>query len=598
MLVRLLLVFLGSLATVTAAYAQKQLLWGDTHLHTSYSFDAFLNGNLSADPDVAYRYAKGMPVIHPYNRTRVQIETPLDFLVVSDHAEFYGGIKDIYENGIQDPDPNPLERLAYWYQEREIREAIDTNSGPSFFAALLPQDVDPYDAAKSWIASNESIPGAKISQQNAWNRMIEIATHHNEPGEFTTVFGWEWSTVPGGANLHRVVITDANAEQASQFLPFASVDSPYPEDLWQWMQETGDRIGAHFLAIPHNSNISKGVMFDTQTLHQEKFTADYASRRARFEPVVEITQIKGDSETHPSLSPDDEFADFETYPWYIQQTRTVNYKPQAGDYIRSALGRGLEYEQSLGVNPYQFGVIGSTDSHTGLSSAEEPNFWGKMAYGSIPERKQSSALAIGPTGWSMQAGGLAAVWAEENSRSAIVAAFQRREVYATTGPRIRLHLVATNQSISVPMGGELKDDGASPTFTLTAERDPKSAGLDRLQIVKGWLDETGTPEEVIYNVAWSGNRVLGADGLLPSVADTVNRTNGTYKAHGAAVLEASWQDPDYEPQSRAFYYARVLEVPTPRHALLDAIALGLEEPTTGPSVIQERAYSSPVWLKP
>ena len=491
-----------------------------------------------------------------------------------------------------------IERIAYWYQESQIRDAIDAGEGPQYFAGLLPEDIDPYEAAKTWVESNNSVPGAEVSTANAWARMLKIADQHNIPGKFTPIIGWEWSTVPGGANLHRVVLTDATTAQAEQFLPFASTDSPYPEDLWAWLQKTSLATGAEFIAIPHNSNISKGVMFDTRTLRNEPFTADYAAQRARFEPVVEITQIKGDSETHPSLSPNDAFADFETYPWYIQQSRTANYDPRPGDYIRSALKTGLALEADLGINPFQFGVIGSTDSHTGLASAEEPNFWGKMAFDSVPERKQGNTIAIGPTGWSMQAGGLAAVYAEDNTRAAIVAAFQRREVYATSGPRIRLYLEVSNSKTTVPMGGDLTDDGRSPTFEIEAQKDPNSAGLDRLQVIKGWVDQQGSTHEKIYNVAWSGGRTLDAEGHLPAIEDQVDRATGGYVDNGAAELKTTWQDPDYTPQQSAFYYVRVLEVFTPRHALFDAIALGLEEPTIGPAVIQERAYSSPIWVSP
>ena len=579
----------------------RVLLWGDTHLHTSYSFDAFLNGNLTGDPDVAYRFARGLPVIHPYNRTRVQLQTPLDFLVVTDHAEFYGGLRDIYNDGVQDPDPNVFLKLIYWYQTRQIRNAIDSGDGPGFFREQLPTQSDPFEAAERWVSDTASqvIPGAEVSARNAWQRMLAMADAHNEPGRFTTLIGWEWSTIPGGANLHRVVVTDAKPDIASRFLPFSSTDSPFPEDLWTWMEATAQATGANFVAIPHNSNISKGVMFNRMTLRNEPMNAAYAAHRARFEPVVEITQIKGDSETHPALSPDDPFADFETYPFYIQQDRGAPYEALPGDYVRSALRTGLALDAELGANPFRFGVIGSTDSHTALASAEEPNFWGKMAYDSVPERKQGNALNIGPTGWSMQAGGLAAVWAEENSREAILAAFQRREVYATSGPRIVLKVTAENGSDPVNMGGTLVASAAAPTLTVSAAKDPMSANLDRVQIVKGWLDADNNTHEAVFDVAWSGNRQPGVDGTLPPVGDTVDRATGGYtNTIGAASLEATWTDPAYDPTQRSFYYVRVLEIPTPRHSLLDALALGMQAPTEGPQVIQERAYSSAVWVTP
>ena len=610
------------LAAATAALAEeadRQLLWGDTHLHTSYSFDAFLNGNLSADPETAYRYARGYPVVHPYNRARVRIGTPLDFLVVSDHAEFYGGIRDIYLDGIQDPDPGFIERLAYWYNERQIRDAIDSGEGPAYFANLLPRYGDPVEAAARWREDNaaSATPGADLSARNAWGRMLEFADAYDEPGVFSTLIGWEWSTIPGGANLHRVVMTDATPEQARDFMPFASTDSPYPEDLWAWLDETAARVGARFVAIPHNSNISRGTMFAEQTLRGEPIDAEYARTRARLEPIVEVTQIKGDSETHPALSPDDPFADFELYPWWILNERRDDYVATSADYIRGGLRTGLELEARIGENPYRFGLIGSTDSHTGLASAEEPNFWGKMAYDSVPENKQGRSIAGGPTGWTMQAAGLAAVWAAENSRGAILDAFQRRETYATTGPRIRVRVfggyafteadlaapdfAARGYAEGVPMGGELgRDDAARPpVFMVRVERDPASATLDRVQMVKGWVDAEGRSHERVYDLAWAGDRQPDAAGRVPAVRSTVDLERGTWSDEtGVPLLEALWADPDFLPGQSAFYYVRALEIPTPRHAQLDAIALGLDAPAEGPQIIQERAYASPIWYRP
>ena len=437
-MLRTLLSIACLLANLAASAEERILLWGDTHLHTNNSFDAFLNGNLSSTPEISYRYARGYPVTHPYNRTRVQIQTPLDFLVVSDHAEFYGGLKDIYYEGIQDPDPNILERIFYWYYERQVRSAIDNETGPEFFRDLLPIYEDPRTAAARWIedTDNESVAGADISAKRAWLDLGKVAEAYNEPGKFSAFLGWEWSTTPGGANLHRIIITDADTEAALRFQPFSSNDSPFPDDLWAWLDKTERESSARFVAIPHNSNISRGTMFARETMRGDPITKDYAELRARWEPIVEITQIKGDSETHPDLSPDDRFADFETYPWWILRNPVNRYKATKADFIRSALRTGLELEHEVGANPFRFGVIGSTDSHTGLASAEEPNFWGKMAFDSIPDRKQNPALSDGPTGWSMQAGGLAAVWAHENSKGAILDSFKRRETYATTGPRI------------------------------------------------------------------------------------------------------------------------------------------------------------------
>ncbi len=601
-----------------AANPDRQLLWGDTHLHTSYSFDAFLNGNHTAGPDVAYRWARGLPVIHPQHRARVRIGTPLDFLVVSDHAEFLGGVRDIYYDGIQAPDPGPLDRVLYWFGEWRLRSVIDAGEGAGFFRDLLPDGGE--DPRQPDLLLNEfnPPPGAEVSRANAWQRLIEIADRHNDPGRFTALIGWEWSSNPGGANLHRVVVSDADAERAAAFLPFGFTDSPDPKDLWAWLERTSAATGTRFVAIPHNSNISKGLMFDDRALTGERMDAAYAELRARWEPVAEITQIKGDSETHPALSPDDPFADFEPYEHYIQQSPEA-YQAQPGDYVRSALKTGLQIERDVGVNPYRFGVIGSTDAHTGLSSAEEPNFWGKMAWDSIPANKQGDALTAGTTGWDMAAAGLAAAWADDNTRGGILDAFARREVYATTGSRIRLRVfggwdfaaadfesadwVAQGYARGVAMGSALPpaagaEIDTAPSFLIMAGADPKSANLDRIQVVKGWLDATGAAHERVFDVAWSGDRTIGADGVLPAVGDTVDRASGTFEnAIGAPELQAAWSDPDYQPGQSAFYYVRVLEIPTPRHSLLDALALEQELPAGVPAVIQERAYSSPIWVR-
>ncbi|MBT4159671.1 MAG: DUF3604 domain-containing protein, partial [Gammaproteobacteria bacterium] len=354
----LLAFFIGSSSPILAADVDtnaepRQLLWGDTHLHTNNSFDAFLNGNLSVTPVDAYRFAKGEPVIHAYNRSRVQLATPLDFLVVSDHAEFLGGIKDIYNEGIGLENPGPIEQLVLWYREWEIRDVIDRGEGPAYFSDILPKPGNPRELALRW---NEDlpdlIPGALGSQRNAWHALLETADEHNNPGKFTAFAGWEWSSQPGSANLHRVVVSNANTTSGQKFLPFASTDSPFPEDLWQWLDKTETDTGVRFIAIPHNSNISKGLMFDDKTLRGDTIERDYAERRLRYEPIVEMTQIKGDSETHELLSPDDAFAKFETYPYYLSK-KSEPYAVKPGDYVRSALKTGLELGQKIGVNPFK-----------------------------------------------------------------------------------------------------------------------------------------------------------------------------------------------------------------------------------------------------
>ena len=632
-----LLASLWAFSTPTGA-EPRQLLWGDTHLHSSNSFDAYLNQNMSADPDTAYRYAKGLPVVFPSHRARIQIETPLDFLVVSDHSEYLGVMRHIMERGIPTEDLGWIDTLKAWYIEWWLNDVIENDEGMAAFSSLLPDASSVEEAAAT--PPQSAIPGSETMQRTVWQESIRIADAHNDPGRFTALIGWEWSSIPAGANLHRVVLTSADAEVASRFQPTSSSVSMYPEDLWKWLEETSERTGAEFVAIPHNSNISKGYMFAETSLRGAAYDSELARTRIKWEPVVEATQFKGDSETHPDLSPDDPFADFELYPHYIQQNPPP-YRAQVGDYLRPALLRGLAMERRIGVNPYQFGMIGSTDAHTGVSSAEEPNFWGKFPRDSIPESKAARWRGTsGPSGWSMSASGLAAVWADENSRDAIVEALRRREVYATTGPRIAVRVQASwdredtdaPTPASVPMGGTLPaaPPGAAPRISVQALADPKGAYLDRIQVIKGWMDADGATHERIFDVAASDGRVpmvqrveRGSDagggthervfdvpatgtqvargvGRLAAVGNTVDPTTGRYRNDiGSPELVARWSDPDFDPAQPAFYYARVIEIPTPRHSLFDALALGLDpREIQGAWWIQERAYTSPVWYNP
>lgn len=609
--------FLLATLFATDAFAEKQLLWGDTHLHTNRSFDAYTNRNFTVDPNDAYRFARGIPVEHPYHKARVQLETPLDFLVVSDHAEFLDNIRHTVEVGIDTSEMSIWRKLRTWYVQYLIRDAIAENRGREFFVSLLP---DPYDTAQeavaNWDLTESGLPAIRSVEDQSWSDTADAADANNIPGEFSAILGWEYSLIPGGANLHRVVMTDLDGTSAKAFQPFGSDDSLYPEDLWSWLDKTSAETGGEFIAIPHNSNISKGAMFDTRTLRDEPIGPEYAEIRRRWEPVVEITQYKGDSETHPDLSPEDPFADFEDYPYYIQRDWTP-FKPQIGDYIRPALIRGMQLEGEIGVNPYQFGVIGSTDAHTGLAAAEENNFQGKFPMDSIPSNKLMgwSDNANSTFGWAMGAQGLAAVWAEENTREAILAAMKRREVYATTGPRIALRFYAgwdisldvladaEGQSLAaaVPMGGELMatDGDMSPQFVIQAMADPLSGTLDRVQMVKGWVDSAGNANEKVFDVAWSGVDRLLADGSLKPTPNTVNLDTGAWSnEYGSTMLETTWTDPEFDPSLKAFYYVRVLEVPTPRHSLLDKIAMGGDVDTRRPDVLQERAYSSPIWYQP
>ena len=620
-IVMVALVFVNCMAT---AEPVKNVYFGDTHLHSSYSFDAFLNNNHSADPDTAYRWAKGQPVIHPYNRARVQIDTPLDFLVVSDHAEMLGVMRAVHEDNFIKEDLGWIGNVKRWYSFWLMNRAIDSNTGLQFFSQFLPQNPtieshsDPVQHPDNNISDVAIFGDTSKTSILAWHDIVETAERHNDPGTFTSLLGWEWSSIPMGANLHRIVISPDGAEKGKQFLPYGSDQSQYPEDLWQWLDETQQQTGARFLAIPHNSNISKGYMFDDTTLRGDPITAEYARRRMQWEPVVEVTQIKGDSETRSDFSPEDEFADFENYDYYIQVGKKNDYKASAADYIRPALKRGLSIGQQVGVNPYKFGLIGSTDAHTGLSTSEEGNFWGKMASDSTPETKERLGVQMRSNGWNMSASGIAAVWAKENTREAIYAAFKRKEVYATSGPRLRVQMFAgwdfpegaeSSESFSVigsqfgvPMGGDLTagdNDGKAPVFLLRAVKDPLGANLDRLQVVKGWVDSAGQQQEKVYNVAWSDDRQLDASGNLSPVGNTVDLSSGRYdNSIGQPEFSLRWTDPDFDPQQSAFYYVRVLQIPTPRNGLLDSLALELDEPPRGAKTIQERAYSSPIWYQP
>ena len=632
---------IGGLAFSMAAVSEeKRLLWGDTHLHSSYSPDAFMAGNRDADPDVAYRFAKGEPVVHPYARNRVQINEPLDFLAVADHAEYLGVLPPVMSGNFEQPQAGLFEKLKSWALIKALNWSIeDPAEGTKNFTLRLPEPTiqsgdsrDPIQAAidagtdgglESFGLINEEAADRISASQ--WSRSMQAAQQHNQPGVFTTLVGWEWSQTASGANLHRVVVSDIAPSAAKDIDPVGADDAPYPEQLWDSLDTLTSKTGARFIAIPHNSNLSKGYMFASRQLNGEPMTPAYASKRMQWEPLVEVTQIKGDSETHPDLAPEDEFANFERFDFYLQKfPQAKGYKIQRGDTIRTALQDGLALEQQLGLNPFQFGLIGSTDAHTSMASAEEPNFWGKVGTDSIPQNKRRDddpdGYADGKqsfNGWNMQAAGLAAVWSDRNDRQSIIAAMQRRETYATTGPRIWLRAFAgwdfTEDDLAgedfaarsygggVPMGGELTKapEGAAPRFMIMAAKGANDHNLDRIQVVKSWLDNQGQAREKIFNVAWSGDRSLDAAGKLPAVGSSANtRTGKTSNDIGAEQLATVWQDPEFDADSAAVYYLRVLQIPTVRHSQMDAIALGVETPYEGPATIQERAYSSPFWYRP
>lgn len=599
------------LSVPAAAEVPTTLLWGDTHNHTGNSFDVYLFGTPTSTPETAYRFAKGLPVINPATGTRWQIDKPLDFLVVADHAEMLGGMPRLFDQA--DPElagtktGRALLKLAPNKTEEELLDVYNEIQ----YAVYGQETKLPVTGAE---LTRDLHAGEK--RRKAWSDQVDAAEAHNDPGRFTALIGWEWTSNTRGANLHRVVFMAEDGKTAKQFLPYSTLESDNPEDLWQWLGETSERTGATFVAIPHNPNISLGMMFPLQRHNGEPVDEAYARTRMQWEPVVEATQIKGDSETHPALSPDDPFADFETYDFALTPDGTRS-DPTPADYMRSALRRGLELGRTLGANPYKVGMIGSTDTHTGIAAIEEDNFAGKGQHDSRPELRPHPTGLGSSMGWDMNPSGFAGVWATENTREAIVAAFKRREVYASTGPRIALRFfggpdfgdgdVSKDPAVvgyqrGVPMGGDLKlGKGDTPTFLASVLKAPDGANLDRLQIVKGWVDAMGQSRERVYDVAVSDGRNIDNNGRCETVVgNTVDLATATYEnSIGADSLAAAWKDPDFDPEQRAFYYVRALEIPTPRYSLYDSIALGIDvKETNRPATIQERVYSSPIWYTP
>lgn len=583
---------------------QRNLYWGDLHLHTNYSLDAYGVGNTYVTPDQAYRFARGIPIYHRALDTKVQIDRPLDFLAVTDHSDNLGVDVMVVEG-----DP----KLA---QSEAGRAMIQAAKGKPWTGLLGFTRANPDLNAMPQVTTLDL-------RQSAWQREVDAAEKNYIPGTFTTFFAWEWTAMIDGRNLHRNVISNASAKQASQFYPYAAgqfysikgVDSNRPEELWAWLDATSKKTGVDFIAIPHNSNLSGGLMFDVVDGDGRPFDAQYARTRMRWESLVEITQTKGTSEVAPELAPTDEFAEFEIRRKLLIGTPV---KPAAADYVRTALLRGLSLKESLGVNPYKLGIVGGTDNHIGMSSVDEKNFLGKIASDArLSDHLPKERPVIFPA-WEMSAAGLTAVWAEENTRESLFAAMKRKEVYATTGPRIELRvfggfsftdsdaraidLAEIGYRKGVPMGSDLTaaPKGAAPGLLIRAVKDPTSGNLDRIQVVKGWLDDKKQPQQKVYDVAWSGNRRKGADGKVPAVGNTVDISTAKYtNSIGAAQLAAVWTDPDFKPDQEAFYYVRVLEIPTPRHSLYDAVALGVDVSVTkAPATIQERAYSSPIWYTP
>lgn len=587
----------------------NDVYWGDTHLHTSFSTDAGMIGN-TLGPEEAYKFARGEEVTTSTG-LKAKLLRPLDFLVVSDHAENLGLAPAI---NVSDPE---LLKFEWGKYEHDL-----VKSGKSFEAYMNWED--------STAAATDPLKGNEALTRSYWNKSLDAAKKYNEPGKFTSLIGFEWTSGPNGDNLHRNVIFRDNEDKATQILPFSLYDSQDPEKLWEWMQAYESKTGGKLLAIPHNGNLSNGLMFDDITLFSKTpLDRNYAESRSRWEPVYEVTQMKGTGEAHPLLSPNDEFADYGIWDKgsFGDQPKTKDMLPK--EYVREAYKRGMQYEDKLGVNPFKFGLIGSTDAHNSLSSTDENNFFGKAV---LTEPNQPGRYSQTITGvfqdrvkeditikaYNTLSSGYAAVWAKSNTREDLWDALKRREVYATTGTRMKVRMFAgwdyTQDDVTkadmvkigyekgVPMGGDLKNaaGGNVPTFMISAMKDPDWANLDRVQIIKGWVDEQGKSHERIYDVAVSDNREINSEGrCMTKVGNTVNVKEATYQnTIGAANLTAYWKDPDFDPKQRAFYYVRVLEIPTPSWLAYDQVKYKTIAPEDAVFIQQERAFTSPVWYTP
>jgi hypothetical protein len=599
-------------------YAQRsfpsRVYWGETHLHTSNSPDASLFGNNLSLED-AYRACRGEEVTSSTGLP-FKLGRPLDWIVVADHAELIGFGPDVRKGA---PNVLAVPKGREWYEglqkggQAGAAAAIDLVANFTK-GTLPPQFVKDYSAGSPVYAS-------------VWDNIAKTADRFYEPGKFTTFIGFEWSSIPDGKNLHRVIVLRDGAERATQVVPISAMPAPFgstnPRDLWKWMQAYEDKTGGQVFALAHNGNLSNGWMFPLdKTLTAGAIDDAYIQQRAKWEPLYEVTQIKGDGETHPYLSPDDEFADYENWDkGNLNMTELKKPEMYAGEYAREGLKRGLVLEEKFGLNPYKFGLAGATDSHTSLPNGEEDNFFGKSAAAEPAANRLEHPFVktdLGAyEGYQMVSSGYQGVWASENTREALWDAMVRKETYATTGPRMMVRFFGgwefdendirnrapafIGYEKGVPMGGDLPAAaGDAPTFLVFALRDPIGANLDRIQVIKGWMDASGKLQERIHDVAVSDGRTIGADGRCRTpVGNTVDLEAANWtNTIGASELAAVWTDPDFDPNEKAFYYARVLEIPTPRWVLYDKVRLGVEIPEEAELIGQERAYTSPIWYTP
>lgn len=592
----------------------EQVYFGDTHVHSALSADAG-GGGTTLMPRDMYRFARGEQVVSNTGQP-VKLPRPFDFYMLTEHTDGMGVITDIKRgapNIMADADGKRFHE-AFAQGGNAAKEAsielIAKFSQGTLSEALLYQPGSPgYD--------------------NIWRDLVQAAEEYNEPHVFTAIIAYEWTSLVAGDNLHRNVLFRDGPERALQFVPFLTAPpagSSDPRDLWAWMQNYEDKTGGDVLAIPHNPNLSNGRMFAPNDTFRdgEAFDAEYLRTRANWEKLLEIQQTKGDSETHPVISPTDEFADYESWDWAnldVSAPKTPEMIPY--EYARGILKEGLQFGAEQGINPFKLGFVGGSDIHTGLTTQDDTNFFGAFTWMEPSATRANSIakgndnLGISYKGWQYATPGPTAVWATENTRAGIFDALERREVYSTTGPRITVRIFGGDfdegdikhrdlprigYSKGVPMGSDLLplEDGKEPAFLVYALRDPIGANLDRIQIVKGWVDlETGETQEKVYDVVWAGDRAPGDNGKLPPVGNTVDLSIPSWTNDiGRAELGTVWVDPDFDPNEHAFYYARVIEIPTPRWTAYDAVRFGVEMDEGTEMITQERAYTSPIWYTP
>ena len=582
----------SSMAVVNESNPLRDAYFGETHMHTAYSLDAYIGGT-RLTPDDAYRFAKGEPVM--VDGQQLSRKRPLDFVAVTDHAEYLGEMYSTLVEGAPGHDQDLLKQLRnlQTLEEKQqwfLKYVVENNRGttpqhPSFFAG--PETV-----------------------KSAWQVAIDAAERNNDPGKFTAFVAYEWSGAPNGGNLHRnIIYRDGQVPD----MPMSYIDINREDGLWDWMAKH-EAQGKKALAIPHNSNASKQMMFPDVDAAGKPIDREYAQRRQHFEPLVEMMQIKGNSEVHRKFWAGDEFADFENADSIQKYSERVFQKR---DFVREGLKLGVAFEKQLGTNPFKYGIIGGTDNHNGIPSdvAEDSFVGGHGPEDGTVERRRTGGVGGWIDGKDLSIGSLAGVWATENTRAAIWDAMKRRETFATSGPRMKIRLfggvelpaspdkpkklVEQGYQLGVPMGSDLGSIAAAPTFTVYAMKDADGANLDRIQLIKGWVDSDGKTHEEIINVAWSGDRKPDSKGLLPAVGNTVDLKTARYTNNiGAATLMGSWTDKNFDPEQHAFYYTRALEIPTPRWSTYDAVRNSLPLLEDVAATIQERAWSSPIWYNP